>query len=102
MERMYSAESAIEQNASDISLKVSTTDYTGTKVASLINQSADTIKIQANHVEIDGTTTFGSNSTVADYMNNAIDTAVDNIDIGGRNLVLSSSTAKSKTGTNSA
>lgn len=118
-----------------------TTDGISTEVAkkvgsseiiSKINQSAETVKIQASKVEIDGTAIFNSissdvdsaitskgyattgqvatakseaissaNSTtdtkLASYsttqqMNTAISTAVDNIDVGGRNMLLATPT----------
>ena len=94
--RMSSAESAIVQNADNISMKVSQTDYNGQTVASLINQSPDEIKIQANHVQINGTTTFVSGDTISnlgEYLGNNYDakgsaqTAVDNLELGGSNLL---------------
>ena len=68
-QRVSSAESSITQQAGEIASKVSTTDYTGAKVASLINQSADSVKIQAKHVEIDGTAIF---SAISDDVDDAI------------------------------
>jgi len=62
--RMTTAESSITQNANNIALKVSTTDYTGTTVASLINQSADAIKIQAGHIALEGLVTVNENFKV--------------------------------------
>lgn len=44
--------SQIEQNSKDISLKVSETDYTGNKIASLINQTATSIKLQASKINM--------------------------------------------------
>ena len=52
---------------------------------STINQSAETVKIQASRVEIDGTAVFGA---ISDSVNSAIDTKVDSIEVGGRNLLL--------------
>lgn len=49
-----SLSSRITQNATSISSKVSQTDYNGKTIASLINQTADSVKIKANHVELDG------------------------------------------------
>ena len=103
-ERVSSAESAIIQNADNIALKVSTTDYNGNTVASLINQSADSVKIQAKHIEIDGTATFknsdNTTTTLGNYLTNnydtkgaaaAVQTNLDNLQIGGRNLLQRSS-----------
>ena len=64
--QLYASQAELKVANDNISSKVSTTDYTGATVASLINQSATTVKIQAQHVEIDGTTTFLSGDTVTD------------------------------------
>lgn len=55
--RMYKAESSIEQNSESIALKVSKTDYDGETIASLINQSASTIQIEASHINLNGVVT---------------------------------------------
>lgn len=84
--QLYASQAELKIANDNISSKVSKTDYTGATVASLINQSADSVKIQAKHVEIDGTTTFkdGSTSTtVADYVQGK----VDDVTVGGRNLL---------------
>ena len=47
-------------------------------IKSTINQSADSIKIAANHIEIDGTTTFKNNNTtttLSNYLNANYDAA---------------------------
>ena len=75
---------------------LSSTRFTGTShgyedvlpvetIKSTINQSSDSVKIQAKHVEIDGTAIFNS---ISSDVNSAISTAVDNIEVGGRNLLL--------------
>ena len=46
--------SLISQHATDISLRVLSTDYNGNKIASLINQTATTITIQAAKIALDG------------------------------------------------
>ena len=61
--RMTTAESNISTNATNISSKVSQTDYTGAKIASLINQSASTVQIEAEHIELDGNVVMKSNLT---------------------------------------
>ncbi len=40
-----------------ISNKVSATDYNGNTIASLINQSASTVKVQAQHIQLEGLVT---------------------------------------------
>lgn len=44
----------------EISSKVSTTDYTGTTIASKINQSPTTVKIEAQHIQLEGLVTVNS------------------------------------------
>ena len=61
--RIAKAESEIVQNAQEISLKVSQTDYNGNTISSLINQTATTIQIQAEKVNLVGYTTFTDLST---------------------------------------
>lgn len=62
--RVSSAESSIIQNANNIALKVSKDG-----VISSINQSAETVKIQASRVEIDGTAVF---TAISDDVDDAI------------------------------
>lgn len=52
--RLSTAESTITQQADLISQKVSKTDYNGNTIASLINQTATTIKLQAAKIALDG------------------------------------------------
>lgn len=52
--RMSSAESELTVQAGQISQKVSTSDYNGNKIASLINQTADTVLIQASKINLVG------------------------------------------------
>ena len=61
--RVASAEAAIQVNAENISSKVSATDYNGETIASLINQSADTVTIEAEHIELDGDVVLKTNLT---------------------------------------
>lgn len=56
--KISSAESSITQNANNIALKVSQTDYNGNTIASLINQSATTIDIQASKINLTGAVSF--------------------------------------------
>ncbi len=78
--RMSSAESSITQNASAITSKVSITDYNGNKIASLINQSATTVKIQAAKIELQGQITISSlDSSLTTKVNNG-DSAKSTID----------------------
>lgn len=52
--RMSSAESRISQTASDLSFKVSTTDYNGTTIASKLNLSSSTISLNAAMIDLFG------------------------------------------------
>lgn len=68
--RVSSAQSKITQLASDITFKVSSTDYNGNTIASMINQTATTIKLKAENIELNGITTVANQlnigSTFAD------------------------------------
>lgn len=79
-----SAELKVANDA--ISSKVSTTDYNGSTIASLINQSASTVQIQAQHIQLDGEVTFGAIKDYADAAYDAIG-AADAVQVGGRNLL---------------
>lgn len=54
---------SIQQNTENIALKVSTSDFTGENLVSLINLSPDTVKISASHVNITGFVTFDNLAT---------------------------------------
>lgn len=62
--RVEEAESSLTIQAGQISSKVSTIDYTGNKVASLINQTSTTVKIKAQNIELEGIVTANSNFRV--------------------------------------
>ena len=52
--------SQVKINAGNIENKVSMTDYNGAEIASRINQSASTVQIQAQHVDLQGYVTFSA------------------------------------------
>lgn len=52
--RISSAEASITQQASEISQKVSQTDYNGNTIASLINQTAEDVTIDADKINLVG------------------------------------------------
>lgn len=56
-QRVIENESSITQQATQIESKVSKTDYTGEEIASLINQTAENIKIVAKHLQLEGVIT---------------------------------------------
>ncbi len=55
--RVTSAEATIELQADEIESKVSETDFTGATIASKINQSASTVQIEAEHINLVGAVT---------------------------------------------
>lgn len=55
--RVTTNESSITQNANNITSKVSSTDYNGANIVSMINQTADTIKLLAEKIEFINATT---------------------------------------------
>lgn len=55
--RLASAEASIQVNADNITQKVSAEDYNGEKIASLINQSAKEVCIDAPHIKLEGVVT---------------------------------------------
>lgn len=59
-----SFESTISQQAKEIESKVSKTDYTGEEIASLINQTAENIKIIAEHISLEGAVTANENFVI--------------------------------------
>ena len=63
--RVTQAEADINAAEGEISLKVSTSDYTGANIASLINQSASTVVINAAHINLAGSLTIGDFSSAA-------------------------------------
>lgn len=52
--RVANAESSITQQAHQITQKVSVTDYNGNTISSLINQTATSVKIRAQNIELQG------------------------------------------------
>ena len=48
-------------NSPNLTSKVEKTDYTGEKIASLINQTADTVQINAKHINLNGVVTANNN-----------------------------------------
>lgn len=64
--RISKAQADITVQAGQISSKVSSSDYTGTKVVSLINQTASSVKIEAKNINLSGAV------TVTDLANGAV------------------------------
>lgn len=56
-EELTMYDSRITANAKGLTSKVSSTDYTGKTIASLINQSSDSVTILANHINLNGVVT---------------------------------------------
>ncbi|UXR28874.1 hypothetical protein [Bacillus phage Nachito] len=57
-DRVAKAEATISNLGDEINLRVKSTDFTGNTIASLINQTATTIKIKANQIQLEGYVTF--------------------------------------------
>jgi hypothetical protein len=74
LSRVASAESRITQTEKDITSKVSTTDYNGTKLVSMINQTASTVMIDAKNINLNGNLTI---SNFNQDVQNKIQTGVD-------------------------
>lgn len=78
---------SITQTASGIRTEVASTYADKAKMISYINQSPESIKIQANRIDIDGLVTFNnSNNAIA----NKIKSDINNVQVGGTNLCLNS------------
>ena len=61
----YAMQSQIQQNAESISLKVSQSDYNGNAIASLINQTATTVQIEAQKINLTGAVSISSLDSTA-------------------------------------
>lgn len=96
--RLSTAETTISQTANNVLIKATKSDTTDvaagkTLIQSFINVNPETVKISAKNVEIDGATTFNAIKTSADAAYDskgaasAVQTNLDNLQIGGRNLV---------------
>lgn len=62
--RVVANESELVQQANLIATKVSQTDFNGNTISSLINQTATTIKIQAQKIQLEGLVTANNNFKV--------------------------------------
>jgi len=62
--RVEDTESSLILQANQIASKVSQTDYNGNTIASLINQTADQVTIQANRIKLEGLVTANNNFKV--------------------------------------
>lgn len=101
-------ELTLDAHEGQIQSKVSTTDYNGNTIASLINQSASTVKINADHLEFAGKTvnmtagaltmTTGGQDSSAIILNHGNFTS--NYEADGLDVINSSSNRRSKYGSN--
>ena len=82
-------------NASKITAGDISADRMKVNSISAINSNTDTVQIKASKVDIAGAAVFNNYSTTQ-QMNNAIGTAVDGIEVGGRNLLVGTGTSISK------
>lgn len=94
--QMYVSQAELKVTADSISSEVSKKTDKET-IISTIRQSAESVQIKASQVEIDGTATFNAIKSSADAVYDAIgaaQTAVDGIEVGGRNLFLAEPSTK--------
>lgn len=84
-ERITKNESSITQQAEEIESKVSKEKYTGEDIASLINQTAESIKILAQHLKLEGLTTINDNFQVLEDGSVVIKGGRVNIDAESQN-----------------
>ena len=96
--QMYASQAELKVANDNISSKVSTTDYNGATIASLIEQSADSVKISANHINVQGVITAINNDTTTTIDGDKITTGsitaeqIKAHSIGASHLVISDST----------
>lgn len=95
IDRIESAEAEIKVNADSITQTVKKTDYTGEKVVSMINQSADSIKISAQHVDINGAVTFSSFDSATQNKINTIESTATSASNTASTAKSTADTAKS-------
>lgn len=76
--RVSSAESTISQQSWQISQKVSQTDYNGNTIASLINQTAYSVKIQAQNIDFYGAVVANGTITGTSSISIATDATIGN------------------------
>jgi hypothetical protein len=91
--RVDSAESSITINANAITTKVSSTDYTGAALISMINQTANNIKILAENIDLIGAVTVlsdisGNLGTITAGTLNAVNINTDKDLSIGRKLIV--------------
>ena len=77
--RMTTAESKITILSENIELKVSSSDFNGAKLVSLINMTPEDIRISAEHINLSGKVTITGNNNMLDkeskdYLTNISDT----------------------------
>lgn len=71
----------------EIDLRVEKSGVIAAINASTEAEGGSAVKIQADKVQIDGTTTFTSGTTLADYVEGKAQDAADSVVVGGRNLL---------------
>lgn len=98
-ERVSTAETSIEQTANNVLIKATKSDTTAAQggqhlIQSLINVAPEGVKIQADKVNIEGAAIFTSGRLSDASLNDKVSTAIDSIEIGGRNLLLGTGASK--------
>lgn len=92
--RMTNAETEIQQTADNVLIKATKSDITAAQggqhlIQSLINVAPDGVTIDADKVNITGTTVFSDGTS--------IQSRIDAVDVGGRNLLTGTSESKELT-----
>lgn len=59
-QQLFATQAELKVTADGVSSKVSKDDYNGATIVSYINQSADTVRIEAEHVEVTGAAVFSA------------------------------------------
>jgi len=77
-DRLGTAEGALIVQSNNIALKVSETDYNGNTIASLINQTATVVDIQASKINLVGAVTF---SNFDNSLQNTVNGKTDSSDV---------------------
>lgn len=88
--QLYASQAQLKVANDEIDLRVEKSGVIAAINASTEAEGGSAVKISADKVQIDGTTTFTSGTTLADYVEGKAQDAADSVVVGGRNLLRSS------------
>lgn len=88
--QLYASQAQLKVANDQIDLRVEKSGVIAAINASTEAEGGSAVKISADKVQIDGTTTFTSGTTLADYVEGKAQDAADSVVVGGRNLLLDS------------